>query len=183
MSYWDYFRPISSKKVVLLDSSGSIGDVDFKKAQSFLISLFRKLEISQNKTRAALINFNSYPYELFNFLNFQNLANIENIINGIFYNGGTTNTADALKLANDRILKESLGMRPERSGVPKIVIVLTDVERNEYTSKINEAKLIKNRGINIISIGVGNLKEQELIDMATSLNDVYKVKNKTFFFS
>ena len=130
-----------------------------------------------------MINFNTYPYELFNFLNFQNLANIENIINGIFYNGGTTNTADALKLANDRILQESLGMRPERSGVPKIVIVLTDGESNDYTSTINEAKLIKNRGINIISIGVGNLKEQELIDMATSLNDVYKVKNKTFFLS
>ena len=130
-----------------------------------------------------MINFNTYPYELFNFLNFQNLANIENIINGIFYNGGGTNTADALKLANDRILQESLGMRPERSGVPKIVIVLTDGESNDYTLTINEAKRIKNRGINIISIGVGNLKEQELIDMATSLNDVYKVKNKTFFLS
>ena len=129
-----------------------------------------------------MINFNTRPYELFNFLNFQNIANIENIINGINYNGGGTDTAEALKLANERILQESLGMRPERSGVPKIVIVLTDGESNDYTLTINEAKLIKNRGINIISIGVGNLKEQELIDMATSLNDVYKVKTKTFFY-
>ena len=158
-----------------MDSSGSIGAADFKKEQAFLISLLRNLELGDNKTRVALINFNTNPTELFNLQNFKDIKNVEKIINAINYNGGGTNTAGALKLANDKLLQEKYGMRAEDSGVPKVVIVLTDGESNDYTSTINEAKRIKNRGFNIISVGVGKLKEQELIDMASSSNDVYKV--------
>jgi len=62
-------------------------------------------------------------------------------------------------------------------GVPKIVIVITDGASNDYKQTIAQAKRIKDRGINIVSIGIGNLSEKELIDMASSPNDVYKVED------
>ena len=60
-------------------------------------------------------------------------------------------------------------------GVPKIVIVITDGESDNNNATLSEAKKLKDRGYNIVSIGIGDLKEQELIDMASSPNDVFKV--------
>ncbi len=59
--------------------------------------------------------------------------------------------------------------------MPKIVIVITDGESDNNTATLSETKKLKDRGFNIVTIGIGNLKEQELIDMASSLNDVFKV--------
>ena len=61
--------------------------------------------------------------------------------------------------------------------MPKIVIVITDGESDNNTATLSEAKKLKDRGFNIVSIGIGNLKEQELIDMASSPNDVFKVED------
>ena len=54
-------------------------------------------------------------------------------------------------------------------------MVITDGQSNDNFQTIFQAKRLKDRGINIISIGIGDLKEGELIDMASSPNDVYKV--------
>ena len=59
--------------------------------------------------------------------------------------------------------------------MPKIVIVITDGVSDNNNLTLSEAKKLKDRGFNIVSIGIGDLKEQELIDMASSPNDVFKV--------
>ena len=95
-----------------MDSSGSIGDENFIKMREFVIQIFKNLELGSSQTRVSLINFNSDPFEIFNFLNFGNFDNIKNLIDGIIYNGGGTDTAAALKMANELILQENKGMRP-----------------------------------------------------------------------
>ena len=96
-----------------MDSSGSITATNFIKMQNFVIQIFQNLEIGENNTRVALINFNTHPHELFNFQNFIDFKNMQNIINAIIYDKyGSTNTAGALELANDNILQINDGMRP-----------------------------------------------------------------------
>ncbi len=95
-----------------MDSSGSIQAANFLKMKDFVIEIFKNIELGPLQTRASLINFNSYPSEIFNFLNFKDFSNIKSLIENIVYNGGGTNTAAALKLANDVILNENNGMRP-----------------------------------------------------------------------
>ena len=95
-----------------MDSSGSIQAENFLKMKEFVIEIFKNVELGPLQTRASLINFNSYSYEIFNFLNFKDFNYIKSLIENIFYNGGGTNTAAALKVANDVILKENNGMRP-----------------------------------------------------------------------
>lgn len=97
------------------------------------------------------------------------------IIDAIFYNGGGTDTAAALRLTNSRILQENLGMRPVKDGVPKVVVLVTDGQSNVPAQTIAEAKALKDRGFNIISVGVGNINEKELIEVASSVDDFYKV--------
>lgn len=94
-----------------MDSSGSIGTENFVKMQEFIIQIFKNLELGSAQTRVSLINFNSSPFEIFNFLNFVDFNNIKNLIQNIIYNGGGTDTAAALKMANEIILQESNGMR------------------------------------------------------------------------
>ena len=100
-----------------MDSSGSIGASNFTKMQEFVIKIFQNLELGSNRTRVALLNFNSNVFELFNFLNFNDITNIKNIIQQINYNGGSTNTAGALKTANEDILQENNGMRPGQQNI------------------------------------------------------------------
>ena len=97
--------------VVLMDSSGSIGGVNFVKMQNFVKQIFRNVQIGENNTRAALLHFNSDVYPLFNFLDFRNIENIEKKIDSIIYNGGSTATSSALKYANENFLNTSYGMR------------------------------------------------------------------------
>ncbi len=94
-----------------MDSSGSIGTENFIKMKEFIIQIFKNLELGSTLTRVSLINFNSSPFEIFNFLNFVDFNNIKNLIQNIVYNGGGTDTAAALKMANEIILQESNGMR------------------------------------------------------------------------
>ena len=94
-----------------MDSSGSIGTDNFVKMKEFILQIFKNLELGSTQTRVSLINFNSSPFEIFNFLNFVDFNNIKNLIQNIVYNGGGTDTAAALKMANEIILQESNGMR------------------------------------------------------------------------
>ena len=94
-----------------MDSSGSIGTDNFVKMKEFILQIFKNLELGSTQTRVSLINFNSSPFEIFNFLNFVDFNNIKNLIQNFVYNGGGTDTAAALKMANEIILQESNGMR------------------------------------------------------------------------
>ena len=65
--------------------------------------------------------------------------------------------------------------KKDDQGVLKIAMIVTDSESSNNIEAITQAKLIKDRGINVVTIGIGDLKLQELIDMASSPSDVYKV--------
>ena len=94
-----------------MDSSGSIGDVNFEKMKIFVKQIFQKLDIGENNTRASLLHFENNVYEDFNFLNFRNKENIEKVINAIKYTRGGTDTARALNYTNEIFFKVSNGMR------------------------------------------------------------------------
>lgn len=162
--------------VILMDSSGSIGTTDFKKEQDFVIKLVSNLKIGLNDTRVAIINFNSRPYLIANFLNSTDLNKVSAIVNGIVYNGGATYTYDALRMANEQVLQENKGMRPVEQGVPKVVVVITDGASQDMKKTLAEAKRIKDRGYSVISVGVGkDINLVELIGIASTPADQYNV--------
>jgi collagen type VI alpha len=164
--------------VLVVDTSGSIGSDNFIKIKFFLISLISNFEISTDETRISLIEFNDNANDLLTFSNFQNLNNVKEVTQNIPYKGsGGTNTAEALRLANFRILQEARGMRNESAGVSKVIILVTDGDSDNNAQTIMSAKAIKDRGFFIITVGIGNLftNEKELIDTASSRNDAYKI--------
>ena len=76
-------------------------------------------------------------------------------------NGAGTNTQQALQQANEKIFQEENGMRPFSKGIPKVAVVITDGASNINESlTVPNAINIKNRGISIVSVGIGNSKKQ-----------------------
>jgi len=162
-----------------MDSSGSIGIDNFQKQREFLKKIVLNLEIGLNETRVAIINYGTEVQVVANFLKFNDKDMLLNAISSIKYLSSNTNTAGALAEANNNILQENAGMRPFDKGVSKVVIVVTDGASNVNPAMtIPNANKIKNRGINIISVGIGNkLNQQELEGIASTKDDVYNVND------
>ncbi len=163
--------------VILSDSSGSIGPPNFEIIRTFLTSLAESLPIGYNETRISIINFSTLADTVLNLLQGTDPQTVLNAIRNMPYKQGYTYTNLALEMANEQILNESLGMRPLKEGVPKVVMVITDGESTEPDQTLIEAKKIKDRGYNIISVGIGNTNINELNGIATSLSDVYYVSD------
>lgn len=163
--------------VVAMDSSGSIGATNFKVQKTFVKNLLAGLNLEPNQTQLGLIDFNTWPSLLISFLNFTDYATTVKIIDNINYvTGRYTYTNRALRMANEDVLQESRGMRPMESGTPKVVMVITDGLSTDPKSTLVEAARIKDRGIDIISVGIGkDINLDELVAIASSPNDQYFV--------
>lgn len=163
--------------VIVMDSSGSIGYNNFKVQKTFVKNLLKGLNLGRDLTHVALINFNTRVHLLIDFLNFTDYETTAQIIDNIFYDGGYTYTADALRTANLQVLQEDRGMRPVESGTPKVVLVITDGMSSNRTATLIEAGRIKDRGFDIVTVGIGKeIDMDELVDMASSPNDQYFIE-------
>jgi uncharacterized protein YegL len=160
-----------------MDSSGSIGAANFLIQKNFVKNLLAGLNLGRNDTRVGLINYNTRVDILLNLANFTDYNTTAKIIDDIVYTGGFTYTGLALKAANEQVLQESLGMRPILSGIPKVVIVITDGESTDRNSTLYEADRIKRREFSIISVGIGQANFDELVAIASSPNDQYLVED------
>jgi hypothetical protein len=84
-----------------------------------------------------------------------------------------------LSVANTQILQEDAGMRPFLEGIQKVIVILTDGESTENkTATIDNANILKNRGVHIIPIGVtSDINQEELNGMASNIDDVYNLND------
>ena len=169
--------------VILMDSSNSIGITDFSKSIKFVNDLVSNLEVGFNQTRVGIINFSSTVVIENYFDGINTKKELLDKINSMKYLNGGTFTNRALMDANNQILQVNRGMRPSNEGVPKVVIVITDGVSANLNETLRQAKLIKDRGINMISIGIGNeiLTNKngliELKGLSSTSGDQYFVKD------
>lgn len=102
---------------------------------------------------------------------------IYDAVNSMIFTGGDSNTASALKHANDFILRENNGMRDIELGVPKVVMIITDGKSNNPEKTKIMANELKRREINMISVGIGSVDLDELYVVSSTPNDQYYVSN------
>lgn len=97
-----------------------------------------------------------------------------------FYAVGSTNTAQALRFANEQ-LDEAKGMRHKRAGIPRVVVTITDgLSNRDSELTIPEANKLKKREINLVSVGIGSEignNATELFALASSAYDMFFVPN------
>ena len=85
------------------------------------------------------------------------------------YGSGTqTNTKAGLELVESTMLKESNGMRPRSSNVPRVVVVITDgISTPSSQNPTSVATRLRSRGVTILSVGVQGYSTSQLVAMSS----------------
>jgi receptor-type tyrosine-protein phosphatase Q len=140
---------------IVLDASGSVGASNYRLQLNFTKNLLLRLNIGPNKTHAGIINYSNLA-EVLTWLNTnytldQKLRQVEQ---ATYYSSGT-NTALALQRA-DTVFSYSNGRRLSQEGVTPIIFVITDGKSNDQAATIQAANVLKQKGIVLVSVGVGN---------------------------
>ncbi|XP_037587861.1 collagen alpha-4(VI) chain-like isoform X2 [Cebus imitator] len=148
--------------VFLVDSSTSIGPQNFQKVKNFLYSVVSGLDISSDRVRVGLAQYNDniYPAFQLNPLKSMVLEQIQNLP----YRTGGTNTGNALDFIRTNYLTEGSGSRA-KDRVSQIVILVTDGESNDEVQEA--ADRLKEDGVVVYVVGINVQDVQELQKIAS----------------
>ncbi|XP_052234869.1 uncharacterized protein LOC127847186 [Dreissena polymorpha] len=146
--------------VFLLDSSGSVGHVDFRNVKQFVTRMVSDLQIGRDASRIGLATYSSKSRHGFFMNKYQDLFQLQNAIEGISYEYGNTNTAEGLRMIREHYFN---GQNGDRKEIQDFLVVLTDGVSNVNPDQtLVEAKLMKDKGVHIYAVGVGDFDSTEI---------------------
>ena len=157
--------------VFVIDTSGSIGPSNFQMIRNFVANI--TTELIQNSPRSAVgvILYGDSAHIQFNLQAYTNLNTLLSAIYQLPYNGGGTNTAEALTLLLSSAQDRTLGLRYDSSHV---AIVITDGRSNNQSETFATANLLHVSNIfNIFTVGVIEARLTELQRIASSPEIVF----------
>ncbi|CAH1788337.1 unnamed protein product [Owenia fusiformis] len=163
--------PASSDVVFAIDSSGSIGEANFRQMMSFVIDIVENLEYNGN-TRIGALSFADDINRHFDLNTYTSKSNVMNSLGAISYSKGATNTAGALELMRGMFSPQ----RGDRAGVKNYGIIITDgkptVRKLEWKEQARQAR---DRNIQLIAIGIGSGIDIEVLNEIASDPDEQNV--------
>ena len=125
----------------------------------------RVFTISRSYTRFAVVVYSSRSTKIFGFNRYTNRRSLLRAIGRIRYTGGGTKTGYALSYTYQRVLRFS-------RRKTKVLVVMTD--GRSYDNVKRPAKILRRRGIRILSFGVGKrYSMKQLLQMSSSRRDVF----------
>ena len=140
--------------VFALDSSGSIGSVDYQKVREFTNEIIDNFQIGVQHTHVGVLTFSEDAQVQIRLDDTFNKEELKEKVSAVKYFGYRTATDDALRVANTDMFSTRGGAR---QGVPQVLIVLTDGKCTVCTESVATAVApLKARGVNIYTIGVTN---------------------------
>nr|XP_006816609.1 PREDICTED: sushi, von Willebrand factor type A, EGF and pentraxin domain-containing protein 1-like [Saccoglossus kowalevskii] len=154
-----------SEIVFLVDSSGSIGASNFHFEINFIREISTIFSMSPDEARVSVVTY-SDSSKIVRQIDYigssvgKNKCTFLGELSLIRYEAGWTDTKGALEEA-DRVLQHA------RSGANRLVVLLTDGQSTEG-DPVGIATRIRNKGIRIVAIGVGNVNMDELTSIATA---------------
>jgi collagen type VI alpha len=153
--------------VFMIDASGSIERVDFERILNFVRDLASRLDIDTGRARVGALTFADGANLIFHLNTFSTTSEVVRSIQGITYTHGRTNTADALKFAREIMFTRQNGARPD-TDIDKILIVITDGESSQPERTVEESRMTRDAGIDVITLGIGKwVVQSELEGMAS----------------
>nr|XP_035948438.1 collagen alpha-6(VI) chain isoform X4 [Halichoerus grypus] len=159
--------------VFLMDGSNSIHPDDFKKMKEFLASVVQDFDVSVNRVRIGAAQF-SHTYRpefpLGTFIGKEEISfQIENI-QQIF---GYTHIGAALRHVG-HYFQPDMGSRIN-AGTAQVLLVLTDGQSQDEVAQAAED--LRHKGIDIYSVGIGDVDDQQLIQITGTADKKLTVHN------
>ena len=133
--------------------------------KDFIKGIVKSFVIGPDDTKVAVATFSSKSkFEIqFDFTKYNTTADIVDAIQNIPFYDGYTYTGDAL----DRLRRYLFPLA--RADIPHILIVLTDGRARDKVE--DPAEHLRDMGVHIIAVGVGDADYKELEDIASDPDD------------
>jgi uncharacterized protein YegL len=148
--------------VFIFDSSSSIGDKNYWILKQFAVDVMKGLTIGADESRIGLVIYADHAETKFGFSAYLEEESLENALWNTPWLMGVTNTQDALIHAKTMIDESA------RAEVKHIVIIITDGESNiKADNTIPAADDLHNSGVEIFTIGIGAVNEDECRGIAS----------------
>ena len=155
--------------VFAVDGSGSIGAKRFGYMKTWLKQVVESFQVGPNFARFAMVHYNRDSKIEFNLDDHTNNAAVTNAIENVVYvKGGKTFTGAALTQAKSVF---------QNQGRKQVLVLLTDGKSDDDYREA--AASIRDAGVDIFAVGVGNSKKTELIEIAGSEDRVWKTRRFT----
>jgi len=161
--------------VFVVDESGSVGDVHFKKTMISLSNTVDKMAISKDLVRVGVTLFagTGTSRTLLQLdSQYETLAIKKTFTDAIYKKGSHTDIADAFRYACEEMFVSSKG---DRLDAQNYLVLLTDGKSNYGSNPVKEAAATcKNAGVRIVTVGIGSgIDEPILKEVAYSLPNYY----------
>ncbi|KAL3875024.1 hypothetical protein ACJMK2_037965 [Sinanodonta woodiana] len=159
--------------VFILDSTSSEGAVNFNKLLQFVSNFIKQFAVGPNDVQFGMVTFSTYAKAEFYLNTYTDKLSLLSKVQSVTYNGGSSALYYGLHNANMYQFQTQNGARP---NARKIAIILTERRSTDVSRTINEAHLLQQKGVKVISIGIGNnVIQYELTNIASSKSDVYTI--------
>ncbi|XP_078098464.1 collagen alpha-6(VI) chain-like [Mustelus asterias] len=153
--------------IFVVDGSSSINPPDFNKVKVFMETLINRTEIGKTRMQYGVITFSTRVNLEFQLDQYEDKVKLLKAVRDIQQRGGDTNTGAALKFTI-QYFDRSKGGRP---GERQYLIVITDGEASDHVSQ--PAKAIRDKGINVLAIGIIQANYAQLVEIAGSPDNVH----------
>ena len=154
--------------IVVMDSSSSIFPQEFNMIKSFVSRFSSEFPIATGQAQFGVITFSDNAHLDIGLGEFDSPNALTQAINSIQRRLGGTNTAGALSLAREELIRNG------RDGVPHAILVITDGQSNNREATLQEAASTRANGVEIFAIGIGrNIDEDELDAIASDPDDTH----------
>ncbi|XP_014793342.1 PREDICTED: collagen alpha-6(VI) chain isoform X2 [Calidris pugnax] len=159
--------------VFVMDSSGSISYSQYETMKNFTITLVKQSNVGPDGVQFGALKYSDEPVGLFYLNEYTTKLGITEAIKRDDPLGQNTYTAKAL-IHSEMFFTEQHGSRKSK-GVPQVLIVITDGESHDTDMLDDVSQRLRNKGIAIYAVGVGNANRNELVTMAGSEDKCFYV--------
>ncbi|XP_048008437.1 collagen alpha-6(VI) chain isoform X1 [Megalobrama amblycephala] len=154
----------------LIDGSSSIYGPDFESMKTFITKVANGTVIGKENVHIGVVQYSDNPRNEFALDQFYDKDNVEKKIKNIAQIEGNTYTGKALSF-----ISKYFDAPSGRPDVPQFLIVITDGEAHDAVAQ--PAKVIRDKGVSIFSIGVGDANATQLWEISGTREKVYVKKN------
>jgi len=167
--------------IVVLDSSSSVNKTNWDRMIEFTSGVFSQFMLNEDFVQVFVMRYNKYV-DMENQLLLRNNETQEECLQAlktIPYNGIGTHTGNAMRyVKNEMLLRDQI-----RDDKPHVVLLITDGIAQDKELLTEVSMQIRNSGVEIYAVGIGEARITELMTVTGSRkkvwNDVSDFKSLT----
>ncbi|XP_077382249.1 collagen alpha-6(VI) chain isoform X2 [Festucalex cinctus] len=157
--------------VFLVDGSSSIGISNFQEVRGFLRTVVSGFDIGPDKVRVGLAQYTDQTFQEFLLKDHMDKKSLLAELDKFPYRTGGTETGKAIDFVRTEFFTERAGSRANQR-VPQIAVVITDGDSADDV--VEAARRLRQHGVIIFSIGVGQANMAELEAIANRPSDNFR---------